>query len=229
MSVHRSLSIWLGLLMLLPVCLLAGWLFSKAPAPTPRGLAAVMQVADTADTEIAVEPSVGTEPPSVTPVEPGAATTPTDAHHGRESWNATPAEPAPTPPAEEAESRGTYSEWMSLESAVMESRRTGKPILIDFSADWCGPCQRLKHEVFEDSDRARIVQTTVVPVSIVDRRRENGENPPEIEALQQKFGVDAFPTLIVFWPETGKGAKAQGYGDADQAVEWIQQAARAVR
>ena len=121
------------------------------------------------------------------------------------------------------------SSWTSLENAVAESSRNGKPILIDFSADWCGPCRRLKQEVFDDGDRARAVEEAVVPVSIVDRAREYGRNPDAIENLQRQYGVDAFPTLVVYSPATGLVMKTRGYGDADQTVEWITQAARSVR
>jgi thiol:disulfide interchange protein len=136
------------------------------------------------------------------------------------------AEPRPEPPQrQEAE----YSEWTSLDNAVAESRRNGKPVLIDFNADWCPPCQRLKREVFEDGSRGRAIQEAVIPVSIVDRVRENGSNPQEIEDLQRRFQVDAFPTLIVYSPGNGRTQRKQGYGGADAMVEWIVRAAESVR
>jgi thiol:disulfide interchange protein len=121
------------------------------------------------------------------------------------------------------------STWTTLDAAMAESERNGKPIMIDFNAEWCGPCQMLKHEVFEDAGNAPRVQTAVIPVSIVDRQREDGSNPPETQTLQARYQIDAFPTLIVFSPKTGRVQRARGFGGADRTVAWILSAAEQVR
>jgi thiol:disulfide interchange protein len=165
-------------------------------------------------------------PPNVTagiPVEEAPeVTAPRKARGGNET-GPEPSEP-PKPEAKEI-----VSQWTTLESALSESRGNGKPVMIDFSAEWCGPCRRLKGELFDDLTAGRAVQTAVIPVSIVDRRREDGQNPPDIEGLQTRFQVDAFPTLVVFNPETGKSMKTQGFGDAERTLQWITAAAQAVR
>ena len=125
--------------------------------------------------------------------------------------------------------RGEYSEWTTFENAVAESKRNGKAVLIDFSADWCRPCQALREQVFENGACSQIVQTTVIPVSIVDRRREEGSNPAEIESLQTRYGVQAFPTLIVFSPRTGLTMRIEGFGSAERTLEWVKRAAKEVR
>ena len=134
----------------------------------------------------------------------------------------------PSPPSDPRQ-RGEFSQWTSFENAMAESQRNGKPVMIDFNADWCPPCRRMKDEVFQDGAHAATVQNAVIPVSVVDRAREDGRNPPAIEDLQRRYQVDAFPTLVVFSPATGREMRTKGYGDAEATVAWIMEAARSVR
>lgn len=216
----RTLSPWWSLL-ILPVALVAGWFIGQMSSPkTAQSRAANSQSASPTNVSAsAALPRTG----GIAPAGGNAELLRRDL--------AAAADPRPTvidPPA--AQSRRTeISQWTTLDDAMEESRRDGKPVMIDFNADWCGPCQMLKRQVFEDGARGEAVQTAVIPVSIVDRARENGSNPPEIESLQQRFQVDAFPTLIVFSPATGRTMKTRGFGGADATLEWITEAARAVR
>jgi len=205
MSSGREFNPW-TILILLPVLIVFGWLFSHVPAPKHDEQVASSESPDSAETTEPVSDGFVSLAPSATQESPAQAE---DARRAAES--------------------PTYSRWTTLESAMTESQRSGKPVLIDFNADWCGPCQQMKHQVFEDVDRGMTVQNLVIPVSIVDRAREDGSNPPEVAELQERFQVDAFPTLVVFSPGTGRAMTTQGFGGAEHTIEWINAAAKAVR
>jgi thioredoxin 1 len=78
-----------------------------------------------------------------------------------------------------------------------------KPVLVDFFADWCGPCKAMKpvlqelHQVM--GDKIRILKLDV------DR------NPDTASA----FGISGIPTLILFnkgklvWRQSGMMSTAQ--------------------
>lgn len=67
------------------------------------------------------------------------------------------------------------------------------PILVDFWADWCGPCMKLAptvEEIAAESDGSYLVG------------KVNIDEQPELAA---RFGVNAIPTVIVF--QNGKEIK----------------------
>lgn len=100
--------------------------------------------------------------------------------------------------------------WVPIEQAARASEVSKKPILYEFSAEWCGPCHVMEDEIFRDSTLAALINERFVPVKVVDRQRETGANPPPVSRLQSLYAVNAFPTIVV--EQRGKEpAKVVGY------------------
>ena len=93
----------------------------------------------------------------------------------------------------------------SFETDVIKSE---KPVLVDFWAEWCGPCVQIAPALEELADEYK-ESLTVVKVNI-------DENP----ATPAKYGVRGIPTLILF--KDGEIAATKvGAAPKRQLSEWI--------
>jgi thiol:disulfide interchange protein DsbD len=83
--------------------------------------------------------------------------------------------------------------WLHDEKvAVQQSRASGKPLLIDFFAEWCAACKELDVHTWTDPVVAKEVAERFVPLKI-DATEETEEN----DSLQKKYAVPGLPTVLM--------------------------------
>jgi thiol:disulfide interchange protein len=115
--------------------------------------------------------------------------------------------------------------WLTPENAPAPAQ-SPKPVLYEFSADWCPPCQKLRQQVFCDGKAAAEIQNLYTPVQVLDRRQEEGKNPPKTEELQKQYAIQAFPTLVVAYPDGRPPKTASGYENKESVMAFLEDAAR---
>ena len=92
----------------------------------------------------------------------------------------------------------------SFENDVLKA---GKPVLVDFWAEWCGPCRQLAPAL--DEVAGEMDSITIAKLNI----DENPEAP-------SRLGVRGIPTLMIFKDGQLAGTKV-GVQSKSQLVEWI--------
>jgi len=92
-----------------------------------------------------------------------------------------------------------------FDEAMREAKRAGKPVIVDFWAEWCGWCQRLEHTTYADPAVIRRAQGFVaVRVNTEGSRRE-------LEVCS-KYGVgERLPVILFLSPQGHPLYRIEGY------------------
>ncbi|MFH1470814.1 MAG: thioredoxin domain-containing protein, partial [Candidatus Micrarchaeota archaeon] len=95
-----------------------------------------------------------------------------------------------------------------IEISKPEELRTlidsGKPLLVMFSAEWCGDCKSLLPHFEKAAEKLEKDRVKVVRIILSKEREVVGDKKkalypsPEHEALRQEFSKYGFPTVVFF-------------------------------
>ena len=113
----------------------------------------------------------------------------------------------------------------ALDKRLETARRLGRPVLIDYYADWCVDCLRMESSTFADprvrqalTDRFVLLQLDVTDAF-----------SPDTAALKRRFGVYGPPATLFLAP-TGverRELRFYGYRSADAFLAFVRRATTA--
>ena len=105
-------------------------------------------------------------------------------------------------------------DWKTnLEQAIAEAKEEHKAVLVNFTgSDWCIWCKRLSDEVFQQKEFEEYAEVNLILVKLDFPRAipQSDETKMYNNTLAQKFGIEGFPTIILFNSE-GKMVAKTGY------------------
>ena len=107
---------------------------------------------------------------------------------------------------------GAISTWHNRAGdAFAEARKSGKPVLVDLYAEWCGWCRTMERQVFTQQK----FQTYAERFVLLRVDVEDGASGSE---LQQRFRADSLPTLLLLDPKQSLLGKIEGFMETDRLI-----------
>lgn len=115
--------------------------------------------------------------------------------------------------ADSPKDQGIQFSTLRWNDVLQEAKKHNKVIFLDAYASWCGPCKLLKKKTFIDQDAGEFFNRNFINAAI---DMEKGEGPD----LAAKYGVKAYPTLIITDADGNIVTYTTGYIKPRQLIEF---------
>ena len=101
---------------------------------------------------------------------------------------------------------------MDVAAARAEAKAQNKPVLLYFTASWCGPCQQMKRTTFTEVSVEKAMEA-YVPVKVdVDQN----------QALGMQHGVTSIPQFVILPAGADLGSRTlTGYQPAESLIGFL--------
>jgi len=111
-------------------------------------------------------------------------------------------EPASQEPVAAADVAATPIAWETdLDAGLQRAKTEGKPLMVDFYADWCVFCHRLDDETYSDAEVQREAARFVCVKVDTEARSD----------LKTKYGIQGLPTVVLLASDGHEVHRIKGY------------------
>jgi len=113
-------------------------------------------------------------------------------------------------PVAEPPHRAPHVSWLEDEpwpAVVTRARAENRPILIDFCADWCGPCKAMEAMVYNEAEVIAELEDVLTFKVDVDK--------PLYDELERELDITRLPTLVYCDADGTPWARFTGYVTTD--------------